>query len=191
MGDNYIVERHIEPINILIIFLIGLAAALFLIGSFDTFNIQGEAQQILIGSTIVLYLIAAVAFLWPKKKKTKLPEDRVIEKVKTIEKPVFRTIEKPIYKTIEKPVEKVIEKEIIKEVKKPVGKIAVLHVEKKPEPKKKLSKYVGSSYNEKYHLRNCRFAGAIKKQYLIEENQNKYFKLRGYKPCKVCHPELN
>ena len=65
----------------------------------------------------------------------------------------------------------------------------VLHpvLVEKVEPKK--SKYVGSNYNEKYHLRTCRFAGVIKKKYLVEEDDRKYFKLRGYEPCKVCHPE--
>jgi len=50
---------------------------------------------------------------------------------------------------------------------------------------------MGSTYNEKYHLRTCRFSGAIKPKYLVEENDLQYFKLRGYAPCKVCHPERN
>jgi len=191
MGDNYIIERKIDPMNILIVFLIGLAATLFLVGSIETFEVVGQLQVILIVSTSVLYLVALVAFLWPRKTETMLPADKIIERVKTVEKPVFRTIEKPIYRTIDRPVEKIVRKETVKTVEKPVGHIAVLHVEKKAEKKKPKSKYVGSTYNEKYHLRTCRFAGAIKKQYLQEENDNKYFKLRGYAPCKVCNPQKN
>lgn len=78
------------------------------------------------------------------------------------------------------PVEKFVEMPIIKE------KI----VEKeKVEPKK--TKYVGSTYNERYHLRECRFSGAIKPEYLIEENEREYFRLRGYTACKVCNPDKN
>ena len=29
----------------------------------------------------------------------------------------------------------------------------------------------------------------IKEEYLVEENDKKYFKLRGYHPCKTCNPD--
>lgn len=185
MVTEYIEEKRIEPINILIVFLIGLAASLFLLGSIDSFDIKGNLQTVLIISTCVLYAVALVAFLWPKKVKTPIeidPEivDRVVEKV--VEKPVIKYIkESPELKTVELP----IVKNQTKVVEGPT-KIALVQVQKK---KKHKTKYVGSSYNEKYHLRKCRFAGAIKKQYLIEEDDKKFFKLRGYEPCKVCNPD--
>ncbi|MBS3084866.1 hypothetical protein J4411_03055 [Candidatus Pacearchaeota archaeon] len=177
---TYIEERKIEPINIVVIFLLGLAATLFVLGAITSFSIKNNGTLIIIVG--IIYLIVIFAFLYPKKKSIHIhtPETEIIEKERMVEKPIIKEIvkykEKPIEKIVEKPVhihlikEKIIEKE-------------------KVEPKK--SKYVGSKYNEKYHLRNCRFAGAIKKEYLIEEDDKKYFKLRGYKSCKVCHPDKN
>jgi hypothetical protein len=178
--ESYIEEKKIEPINILIIFLIGIAAALFLIGSIGSFNLKGTSQTTLIIATIIIYLIALVAFLYPKKIRTKLAHP----KPEIIEKEIIKTIEKPIIKEITK----YKEKPIIKTIKKEVPKHIIIEKEKIIPPEKK-SKYVGSSYNEKYHLRTCRFAGAIKKQYLVEEDERKYFNLRGYAACKVCEPE--
>lgn len=187
MVTEYIVERKIEPINILIIFLIGLAASLFLLGSIDSFNLQGNLQTILIISTSVLYLIAVVAFLWPKKVKTPIEIDpEIIEREveRFVEKPVIQYIkENPEIKTVEIPVTK----NQTKFVEGPT-KIALVQVQKK---KKHKTKYIGSSYNERFHLRKCRFAGAVKKEYLIEEDDRKFFKLRGYAPCKICNPDKN
>ena len=175
--EKFIEEKRIESINILIVFLLGLAAALFILGSIQTFNIYGGTQTLLIVSTIVLYLIAVIAFLYPRKIKTPIEIEPEI-----IEKEVVREVEKPVVKEVVKYKDKPVVKEVVKEVVTPV------FVEKN-KPKK--SKFVGSSYNEKYHLRTCRFAGAIKKKYLVEEDQKKYFKLRGFAPCKICNPDKN
>jgi transposase len=147
--------------------------------------------QLLSVLVIIALIIASFFFLRSKKIRTPLNTPmRIIEK--PVEKIVIKEVikEKPVVKYKEKkiPVEKIVTKEVIKE-KPGKTKIALIEVEKKKEPAKPRSKYVGSNYNEKYHLRTCRFAGAIKKEYLIEENKNKFFKLRGYTPCKVCHPE--
>ena len=178
MAEGFIEERRIEPMNILIVFLIGIGAALFVIASFGTFALTGSSATFLMIAVIVVYLVVAFALLIPRRHLTKLPEPEVIERevVKKVEKPVEKIVEKPVIKYRDKPVVKHVDREVLHPVL----------VEKK-EPKK--SKFVGSSYNEKYHLRTCRFAGVIKKKYLIEEDDRKYFKLRGYEPCKVCHPE--
>ncbi len=178
MSEGFIEERGIEPMNILIAFLIGIGAALFVIGSIGSFGLEGGAVTFLMIAVIIVYLIVAFALLVPRKHLTKLPEPGVIERevVREVEKPVDRIIEKPIEKIVEKPVEKIVEKEI-------------LHPVSVERTREKKSKYVGSKYNEKYHLRSCRFAGVIKKKYLVEEDDKKYFKLRGYEPCKVCCPD--
>lgn len=178
--ENYHEEKKIIPIHILVVFLLGLAAILFIIGSIGSFDLESKSQNSIVIITTIIYIIIAIAFLYPHKKKTMItpPEPEVIERIKTIEKPVI--VNKEIIKYRDKPVEhKIIE----------VEKIKPIIIEKeKPEIKK--SKYVGSSYNEKYHLRTCRFSGVIKKKYLVEEDDKKYFKLRGYAPCKVCKPNL-
>ncbi|MCR4327477.1 MAG: hypothetical protein NUV46_02755 [Nanoarchaeota archaeon] len=181
---TYIEEKKIEPMNILVIFLLGLAAALFILGAITSFNIENnETLMIVVG---VVYLIAIVAFLYPKKKGIHIhtPEPEVIERKTFVEKPVVREVIK--YK--DRPVMKEVVKEVEKHVKDPETHQTIIEIEK-VEPKK--SKYMGSTYNQKYHLRTCRFSGAIKKKYLVEEDEKKYFKLRGYTPCKVCHPEKN
>jgi hypothetical protein len=180
MSEGFIEEKRIEPINILIAFLIGVGAALFVIGSIGSFGLEGNIVTFFIVAVIVVYLIVVFALLVPRKHLIKLPEPGVVEKevIREVEKPIDRIIEKPIEKVIEKPVDKIIEKE-------------VLHPVPFMKPRVKKSKYVGSKYNERYHLRSCRFAGLIKKEYLIEEDDKKYFKLRGYKPCKVCRPDKN
>ena len=175
---TYIEEKHIEPINIVVIFLLGLAAALFVLGAITSFSIKDNQTLMIIVAAV--YLLAAVAFLYPKKKKTHIhtPEPEIIERERLVEKPVERVVVK--YK--DRPVEKIVEKSI----GVPIIQERIVEKEKVEPPK---SKFVGSKYNEKYHLRSCRFSGAIKPQYLLEEDDVKYFKLRGYKPCKVCHPE--
>jgi len=174
--QSYIEERKIEPINILIIFLLGLAAGLFILGAIDSFKMTNLNQQTLIIVVGIVYFISLIAFLYPKKRRTNLhtPEPEVIEKERIVEKPIFRDV---IHYR---------DRNIIKEVEKPVIKEKIVEKEK---PIIKKSKYLGSKYNQRYHLRTCRFSGAIKPEYLIEEEDKNYFKLRGYKPCKVCHPE--
>jgi hypothetical protein len=171
-------EKNIDPINIIVIFLLGLAAALFIIGAITSFSVKdNQTLMIIVGA---VYFIVAIALLYPKKRKTLIhtPEPEIVETERIVEKPVVKEVIK--YK--DRPIEKVIEKEV------PVIREKIIEKEK-AEPKK--SKYVGSKYNEKYHLGTCRFAGAIKKEYLVEEDDKKYFRLRGYKPCEVCHPEKN
>jgi hypothetical protein len=141
-------------------------------------------MTILIIFTSIIYGVVLFAFLKPKKlrKYLEMPEPQIIEKEveKIVEKPVIEYREKPVIRYKEVP------KEVVKE--EPRIRYAIVEAEKKEEKK---SKYVGSTYNERYHLRNCRFAGVIKKEYLVEEDDRKYFELRGYEPCKVCNPDKN
>lgn len=183
-SKSFIEEKKIEPANILIMFLLGLAAGLFIAASVGSFGLDETARRNLTWVVGGIYIISIIALLYPKKKKTHLhdPEPQIFEKEKIVEKPV------PVYRNLVKYKEKPVIKEVIKEIPKPFIKEKIIEKEKE-EPKK--SKYVGSKYNERYHLRSCRFAGAIKPEYLIEEDDKKYFKLRGYKACKVCHPERN
>ncbi len=178
MSEGFIEEKRIEPMNILIAFLIGIGAALFVIGAIGSFELTGSAITFFMIAIILVYLIVAFALLVPRKHTIYLPEPGVVERevIKEIEKPVEKIVEKQVIKYRDKPVVKHVDREVLHPV-----------LVEKVEPKK--SKYVGSSYGEKYHLRSCRFAGAIKKKYLVEEDDKKYFKLRGYEPCKVCHPE--
>lgn len=181
MEKRYKIEREFIPINLLIAFLIGLAAAIFVIASNETFGLSQSSQTLLTIFVGVVYLVIAVFMLLPKKVKTpiNIPE-RIVFRNDPEEKP------REIIKIIEKRIPVKVEKKIIKIVhKKGDAKIAIIHVKKK---KIKKSKYMGSSYNEKYHLRTCRFSGVIKKKYLIEESDKKFFILRGYAPCKVCRP---
>lgn len=182
---KYIEEKRLQPINILIVFLIGIAAALFVIGSINSFNITGPLQKVLIAITIIVYAITLFAFLKPEMTKIPLVENepKVVERI--VKEPVVQTIEKPVIRYKNKIIKE--QPKIEKITKKEIQPIII----ETKKPKEKKSKYVGSSYNEKYHLRSCRFAGAIKKQYLIEENDKKFFKLRGYSPCKVCNPDKN
>ncbi|PJE81767.1 hypothetical protein COU58_00375 [Candidatus Pacearchaeota archaeon CG10_big_fil_rev_8_21_14_0_10_32_42] len=177
---TYIQEKRIEPINILVIFLLGLAATLFILGSITSFSIENNETLMII--VAVVYVIAIVAFLYPKKKETHIhtPEPEVIERETFVEKP----FEKVVIQYRDRPVIQEVEKHIAV----PIIKEKIIEKEK-VEPKK--SKYLGSKYNQRYHLRTCRFAGAIKKEYLVEEDEKKYFKLRGYVACKVCHPDEN
>lgn len=188
MEKRYKIEREFIPINLLIAFLIGLAAAIFVIASKETFGLSSGSQALLSIFVGIVYLVIAIFMLLPKKIKTPvdIPERIVFhsdpeKKPKEIVKVVEKIVEKKVPVHVEKKVTKVVHK-------KGDAKIAVVHVTKK---KKKKTKYMGSTYNEKYHLRTCRFSGAIKKQYLVEENDKKFFKLRGYIPCKVCKPQYN
>jgi predicted nucleic acid-binding protein len=178
MSEGFIEERRIEPMNILIAFLIGIGAALFVIGALGSFELSGGAATFLMIAVIIVYLIVAFALLVPRKHTTFLPEPGVVERevIREVEKPIDRIVEKHVIKYKDRPVVKHVDREVLHPV-----------LVEKVEPKE--STYVGSSYNDRYHLRTCRFAGAIKKEYLIEEDDKKYFKLRGYEPCKVCHPE--
>ncbi len=180
--------------NIIVVFLIGLAATLFLFGALDSFNLSKNFQTILIVIISIVYLIVLIAFLWPKETTTPVEiEPTIIEKeiIKEIEKPVIKYItrnktkhKEQQIKSVEAPTVKVIRKKAKNEKKPP--QIRIIEVEKKQEKK---SKFVGSSYNERYHLRTCRFAGSIKPKYLIEEDKERFFKLRGFAACKVCQPD--
>jgi len=188
MEKKYKVEREFIPINLLIAFLIGLAAAIFIIASRETFKLSNSSQTLLTIFVGVIYLVITFFMLIPKKTKTPIDiPHRITFHHDPQEKPkeVIKIVEKIVEKKVPVPVEKKVTKIVHK---KGDAKIAIVHVEKK---RKKKSKYMGSMYNEKYHLRTCRFSGAIKKKYLMEENDRKFFKLRGYKACKVCKPNYN
>jgi len=177
-SKSYIEERKIEPANALIVFLLGLASGLFILGAAGSFGLSEPIEENLLVIVGIVYAIAVIAFLYPRKKRTHLhpPEPEIIEREKFVDRPIFRDIVR--YKN----------RPVVKEVEKPIIREIIVEKEK-VEPKK--SKYMGSTYNEKYHLRTCRFSGAIKPKYLVEEKDKKYFKLRGYIPCKVCHPDKN
>lgn len=190
MVKQYIKEKHFEPINILIVFLIGIASILFLTGLFNTFDLSASLQKTIVITVSAIYFVATVFFLWPKKTLTPIEiEPQIIEKEVIREKPIIKYQKiQETQKEKEKPIEKKENEEKSKKENLEKTKIALVEVEKK---KQKKSKYVGSTYNERYHLRSCRFAGVIKKKYLIEEEDKKFFKLRGYAPCKVCNPDKN
>ncbi|MEA3414438.1 MAG: hypothetical protein U9Q99_02845 [Nanoarchaeota archaeon] len=183
-NEEFIEEKIIEPINILLSFLIGIAAILFILGARGSFGLDESGFIILIAAVIVIYAFVVIVLLKPKKVLKKLPRDTIVEKTQIIEKPILKKVQVP--KTIIRYKEKPVIKKIIKEIEKPI--MTVIDKTKKESLK---SKYVGSNYTESYHLRNCRFAGVIKPKYLLEENDRKYFKLRGYTPCKVCKPDKN
>jgi hypothetical protein len=179
---NYEQEYYrADPFNFLITLLMGVAAVVFVLAFSSSFEVSGRDIYVVSGIVALVYFVLVFLLFRFKKQKFVVPiQEREI--VKEIERPVvkevFRDVEKPVYH------------EVVKEVEKPVyHEVPVLLENKKPKVKK--SKYVGSKYNERYHLRSCRFAGAIKKKYLVEEDERKYFKLRGYKPCKVCNPDKN
>ena len=178
--EEFIEEKIIEPINILLTFLIGLASILFVLGARGSFGLDEYGLIILIAAVIIVYAFVIIVLLKPKRVLKKLPKDKIIEKREIIERPVIKEVQVP------KTVIRYKDKPVIKEVEKPI--VAVIDNTKK-ETKK--SKYVGSNYTESYHTRTCRFAGVIKPEYLIEEDDRKYFKLRGYTPCKVCRPNNN
>ena len=92
MKKGYSVERHFEPINILIVFLLGIASVLFIAASTQTFGIPQSLRPIFSIGIGIVYIISAVYFLRPKKvKKMALPQQtQIIEK----EVPVEKIVEK-------------------------------------------------------------------------------------------------
>ncbi|MCK5149811.1 hypothetical protein KAJ87_02705 [Candidatus Pacearchaeota archaeon] len=93
----------------------------------------------------------------PRRTFTRQIPPRTITKV--VEKPVVKIVEKPVVKTITKVVEK---------------------------PKPVPPKYVGSSQTNTYHKSSCKFAGLIKEDYKMSNDDSNFFKKLGYKPCKSC-----
>ena len=170
-------KKVIDPTNILLTFLIGVAAVLLVIGSIASFELDLNNTIILSASIAFLYAVMAFFLLKPKI---------VEEETKTIE----RIIEKPIIKEIERIIEKPVIKEIKKQMKKPEIKKAISESTKKHlEKSKKVSaKYIGSTQTEKFHKSSCKFAKLMKNKYKISEDHRKYFTLRGYKACKSCKP---
>lgn len=179
--ENREVYYKADPFNFLLTLLIGLASVVLILAYSSSFETKGGDVYVLSGIVAFIYFILVFLLFRFRKQEIIIPfSERIVEK--EIERP---PIVKEVYRNIERPVYK----EIVKEIERPpIVKEVPLIIEKK-EPKK--SKYVGSKYNERYHLRSCRFAGAIKKKYLVEEDERKYFKLRGYEPCKICNPEKN
>jgi hypothetical protein len=106
-----------------------------------------------------------------------------------LEPVVLRQVHTRESETISYPGEvKYLEKEVIKE--KPVIKTVFFE---KPGKKLSVPKYnfVGTTESRTYHKRSCRLGKLIKKKYKIHEDDSNWFKLRGYKPCKVCKPHLS
>lgn len=151
-------RKIIDPTNILLTFLIGVSAILFIIGSIASFELNQDKAITLAVTTIAGYVIIILFLLKPKI---------VHEKPHKIEK----IIEKHTIKEIEKIVEKPVIKKII--------------IEK---PEKKMPKYVGSTETERFHKNDCRFSKLIKDKYKVSEDDKKYFTLRGFKACKSCKP---
>jgi hypothetical protein len=173
MAERHIEERFHDPMNILIVFLLGLAAVLFVIGSMNSFDLDSAYRVVFIVGVFTVYAIVSIFFLKSKKIKTPIEiNPEIIER--QVERFIDRPIEKIIYK--DRPVEKIVERKVVEPV----------IVQRK---EKARTKFVGSNYNHKYHLRSCRFSGAIKPKYLVEEHDKKYFEIRSYEPCKVCKPD--
>lgn len=172
-----------DPFNFLITLLMGVASVVFILAFSSSFEVSGMDVYVVSGIVALVYFVLVFFLFKVKKQKFVVPfQERIVEKF--IDRPVDRPVVKEVFRDREKPVIK----EVVREVEKPViEKVPVLLENEKPKVKK--SKYVGSKYNERYHLRSCRFAGAIKRKYLVEEDEKKYFKLRGYVPCKVCKPD--
>lgn len=175
-------KRVIEPTNILLTFLIGVSAVLFVIGSIASFELDFNNSITL--SVVTAFVYAVIVFFLLKPKI-------VNEEPQTIE----RIIEKPIIKEIEKIIEKPIIKEIHKQIEKPEVKKAIIEKTKENIEKRlgKTSKtvaprYIGSTETERFHKPSCKFAKLMKNKYKISEHDKKYFILRGYKPCKNCKP---
>jgi hypothetical protein len=175
-------KRVIEPTNILLTFLIGVVAVLFVIGSIASFDLDFNNSVTISVVTSFVYAVIVFFLLRPKI---------VYEEPKTIEK----IIEKPIIREIEKIIEKPVIREIEKQIEKPAIKKIIFEKTKekieenvKKQAKKSVAKYIGSKETEKFHKASCKFAKLIKGEYKILENNKKYFLLRGYKPCKTCNP---
>ena len=136
MAERHVEESYIDPMNILIVFLLGLAAFLFVLGTVRSFDVSGTMQIVLISIVGILYVISLFAFLKPKKVKTPIEIDPEI-----IHQPFETIIEKPVERIVyrDKPEkEKIVEKEISKP----------FIINKRDRQK---TKYVGSTYNEKYN----------------------------------------
>ncbi len=175
-----------DPFNFLITLLMGVAAIVLILAFSASFEVAGGDIYVLSGVVAFAYFVLVFLLFRFRKEKFIVPiQEKFIEKV--VERPVDRPIVKEIFRDREKPVIK----EVIREVEKPVFKRVPVLLEEEKSLELKKSKYVGSSYNERYHLRTCRFAGVIKEKYLVEEDDKKYFRLRGYEPCKVCEPNKN
>jgi hypothetical protein len=170
-------KKVVDPTNILLAFLFGLAALVFVLAYTITFDPNQQYTLEITILTIAIYLIILIFLLNPKIVK------RISEtEIKEIGVPV------PIIETITETIEKPVFRDVIKTVeKKVIEKVFIEKPKKKPIPRKTF-KYIGTSESMTYHKASCRFSKLIKKKYQVKENDKKYFRLRGYKKCKYCKP---
>ncbi len=166
------VELFTDPQNLIVSILLLAGGVLLVIASVGTFDLDKE-QTITLSAVTTTALLILISVLLKPKKREREKEQRIIEKP-IIKKEVVKEVQKPIIKKIIEKVEVPISKEK-KEKSKPV------------KPRKRYD-YVGSKLTETYHKSKCRLGKSIKSKYRVKENDKKYFKLRGYKACKVCKP---
>jgi|AntAceMinimDraft_18_1070375.scaffolds.fasta_scaffold19507_3 hypothetical protein len=162
-------EKFIKPINILLVFLIGITGILILIASTGTFNLEKYEIIKLSVIIIIIYLIILLSLLKTRTRK--------IKEIPIIKREIIREIEKPIIQKITEKIETPVIKKIFIKKQEP----------EKIKPRKRYN-YIGSRLTETYHKSSCRMARLIKPKYKVKENNKKYFKLRDYKPCKICKP---
>ncbi len=167
---SYFKNGKIKSANFLIFLLIGIAITLFIVGIISLPLLRKPNQEFLLIGILLVYLIAIIFFLYQEKfVKGQISKPERKEEVRETN---FKTgVEDSKRITIEEKIEK---------LKNPLMKNA--------EEKKK---YIGSSKEEKYHLKTCRFSGMIKQKYLIEKKDKKYFQLKKFTPCKICNPNRN
>jgi len=148
--------------------IIGFLMVGGLIVSVLVFNFTFKQATILAGIMVLVYVLAIFSLF----------REQFFREIRQRE---IRTVETRDYRT------QVVEKD------RPVAmpsKTRYLVVEK---PREKLNipsyDFRGSSETKIYHKKSCRLGKSIKKKNLVSNNDASYFAVRGYKPCKLCHPE--
>jgi len=99
MEVKYKIEHKFIPINLLIAFLIGLAAAIFVIASKETFNLDSGSQTLLTIIVGIVYLVTAIFMLLPKRVKTpvEIPKTIVFQSdPQKKPKEIIRIVEKKV-----------------------------------------------------------------------------------------------
>lgn len=174
MTEKTIKKKVLDPTNVLLTFLVGVGAILFIIGSIASFELGQYDSITLAVITVFCYAGIILFLLKPKTVEEKPVKEKIIKEIKEVEK--IKKVKVPVIKEVEKIVEK------------PVIKRIFIEKKKKKKPSVPRPNYVGSSQTEVYHKKSCKFSKLMKKKYKVSENDRRYFTLRGYKPCKSCNP---
>jgi len=145
-------------ISVIIATLFGIFG--IIIEIITTFNTE---QRILFWSILALFFAIFMPLLVPTQKTRTIKligkQDKLIEIIKEIEKPVLKIIEKP-----------------------------VVEYKEKPKRKLNIPKYnfLGSNDTLTYHKHGCRFSKLIKAKHKLSNNDETFFKKAGFKKCKIC-----